>query len=64
MCETGDTFTRNRVLLVLGAGDAIAFMTAAALTAPPWPPPTTPARSCPKCWCAAARMRSCASAGH
>lgn len=30
ICETGDTFTRNRVLPVLGAGDLVAFMTAGA----------------------------------
>jgi diaminopimelate decarboxylase len=30
ICETGDTFTRNRVLPPLGPGDLMAFMTAGA----------------------------------
>jgi diaminopimelate decarboxylase len=30
ICETGDTFTRNRMLAPLQAGDLVAFMTAGA----------------------------------
>jgi diaminopimelate decarboxylase len=30
ICETGDTFTRNRALPALAAGDLVAFMTAGA----------------------------------
>ena len=50
VCETGDTFTRDRALPPLAAGDLVAFMTAGAYGAVMAERIQQPARSSPRCW--------------
>ena len=61
VCETGDTFARDRDLPPLQPGDLVAFMTAGAYGAV-MAGTTTPARWSPRCWSTATASPSCAPA--